>query len=215
LATISTDRAGLWQVGLVYAPGESPFKVRGSTYVGIRDHVNERIPGGMETVAKALPEGPHRAFVTQIFAPASWYDALPIRPVTEVIAKLEGRDWAESVRSRAEELARRDLTVFRRFMFKASSPEKVVDKLQRAALQYFDFGEAEILEVTAGSSKVAYHGVPQPLGSWFLPMLEGYAGVLISTAGGKQVEVKGRLIPKGNKDGMQLVDVRVGMSWLS
>lgn len=197
----------------MYAPGDSPFHVRGSTYIGIRDYVDKRIPGGMETVAKALPEGPHRAFVLQTFAAASWYDAMPIRPITEIIAKLEGRDWAESVRGRAEELARRDLNVFRRFLFKATTPEKVVDKLQRAALQYFDFGEAEILEAAAGSSRVAYHGVPQPLGSWFLPMLEGYATVLISTAGAKQLEIKGRLIPTGAKDGMPLVDVRMTMSW--
>lgn len=197
----------------VYAPGESPFHVRGSTYLGMRDYVKANIAGGMDAVASALPDGPHRGFVRQMFVAVGWYDALPIRPVTEIIAKLERRPWEQSVRARAQDTAIRDLTLVHRVLLAASSPERIVEKLQRAALQYFDFGESEIVEAERGHSKVVLRGVPQPLGPWFLPMLDGYAGTLIARAGGKDPKVTGRLIPRGTKDKIGLVDVHVDMSW--
>lgn len=197
----------------MYAPGESPFHVRGSTYLGMRDYVKAKIPGGMDAVAGALPDGPHREFVRQVFVAVGWYDALPIRPITEIIAKLERRSWEESVRARACDAAIRDLNIVHRVLLAASSPERVVEKLQRAALQYFDFGETEVVENQPGHSKFVLRGVPQPLGSWFLPMLDGYAGTLIARAGGKQPSVTGRLIPRGREGAIGLVDVHVDMSW--
>jgi hypothetical protein len=197
----------------VFAPGESSFHVRGSTYLGMRDYVKAKIPGGMDAVINALPDGPHREFARQIFVAVGWYDALPIRPITEIIAKLERRAWEESVRARAVEVAQRDLNVIHRLLLAASSPERVVEKLQRAALQYFDFGETEITAAERGRSKFVLRDVPQPLGPWFLPMLDGYAGTLISRAGGKDPQIGGRLIPRGRKDGIGLVDVHVDMTW--
>jgi hypothetical protein len=179
----------------------------------MRDYVKAKVPGGMDAVANALPDGPHREFVRQVFLPVAWYDALPIRPITEIIAKLERRPWEDSVRARAQDTAVRDLTLLHRVLLAASSPERVVEKLQRASLRYFDFGETEILEAERGHSKCVMRGVPQPLGSWFLPMLDGYAGTLIARAGGKEPKVGGRLIPRGSKDGIGLVDVHVDMSW--
>ena len=206
-------RARLCEPRGVYAPGESPFHVRGSTYLGMRDHVKANIPGGMDAVAGALPDGPHREFVRQMFVAVGWYDALPIRPITEVIAKLERRPWEQSVRARAQEVAIRDLNIIHRVLLAASSPEKVAEKLQRAALQYFNFGETEIVENQRGHSKFVLRGVPQPLGSWFLPMLDGYAGTLIARAGGKNPTVAGRLIPRGREGRIGLVDVHIDIGW--
>ena len=151
--------------GRVHETGQSPFRVRGSTYVGMRDYAKAHVPGGMAAVAKAMPDGPHRAFVQQIFMAVGWYDALPIRPITEVIARLEGRSWEDSVRTRAQVVAIRDLTVIHRLLLATASPERVAEKLQRAALQYFDFGETTVVEASAGRSKFVLAGVPQPLGS--------------------------------------------------
>jgi hypothetical protein len=198
----------------VHAPGESPFHVRGSTYLGVRDYAKAKLPGDMEAVTEALPGGPHREFARQMFSPAEWYDALPIRPITEIIAKLEGCSWEESVRLQGQETALREFKLLDRVRLRASAPERVVEKLQRATLQDFNFGEAEIIEAERGHSKVVLRGVPQPLGPWFLAMLDGYAGTLISRAGGKLPEIKGRMIPRGREHGLGLVDVHIDMNWM-
>jgi hypothetical protein len=197
----------------VYAPGESPFHVRGSTYLGICEHVKATLPGSMDAVTKAMPEGPHRTFITQAFAAEGWYDALTIRPLTEIIAKLEQRSWEDSLRARAQDHARRETGGFARVRMIATSPEKVVEKLQLGALERFDFGETEIIEAERGHSKVAFHEIPQPLGAWLIASLDGYAGVLITHAGGKQAKLTSRLIPQGRRGNMGLVDVRVDLSW--
>lgn len=195
------------------APGESPFHVRGSAYLDIRAYADAKISGGMTAVAGALPEGPHRAFVMQPFDGQTWYDALPLRPLTEIMAKLEGRDWEASVRARAEDAARRDLGVLGRVRARASTPERMVERLQKVALDRFDFGESECLEAQPGQAKVVFRAVPQPLGSWFLAMMRGYAGVLIIQSGGKQPQIGGRLIPKGRRAEVGLVDVRIELGW--
>jgi hypothetical protein len=206
-------RIELWHGERVYAPGQSPFNVRGSTYLGIREHADANIPGGMAALANALPEGPHRAFVGQVFSPDTWYDALPLRPLTEMLAKLEGRDWEDSVRARAEEAARRELGVLGRVRMLAATPDRSVERLQRLIADSFDFGQPEITEAVAGHARFVVHQVPQPLGSLFLVMLQGQANVLLSAAGGKQVKLGGRLVPVGQRGEIGLVDVRVEIDW--
>lgn len=197
----------------MYAPGESPFHVRGSTYLGINEHVAATLPGGIAAVTKAMPEGPHRSFITQAFTADGWYDALTIRPLTEVIAKLEKLGWEDSLRARAQEFARRETGGLNRVRMIASSPEKVVEKLQLGALDRFDFGKAEIVEAGKGHSKAAFHEVPQPIAAWLVATLDGYSNVMISHAGGKQPQITSRLIPTGRRGNMGLVDVRVDISW--
>ena len=43
--------------------------------------------------------------------------------------------------------------------------------------------------------------------------MAGYAGVLVERAGGRELEVGGRLIPKGRRDAIGLVEVRVNLTW--
>jgi hypothetical protein len=188
--------------------------VRGSTYLGVCEHANAKIPGGISAVASALPEGPHRAFAGQAFSPDGWYDALPLRPITEVLAKLEGRGWEDSIRARAEDTARRELGVLGRVRMLAPSPDRAVERLQRLIGETFDFGQVESTEAGAGHSRFAVHQVPQPLGSLLLVTLHGYASVLLSNAGSKQIKLGGRLVPTGARGEIGLVDVRVELDWV-
>jgi hypothetical protein len=205
-------RAELWHREQVYAPGQSPFHVRGSAYLGVREHADTKLAGGMATLVRALPEGPHRAFASQSFTPEGWYDALPIRPITELLAKLEGRDWEASVRERAEQLAARELGLLGRVRI-LGGPDKVIEKLVRLAAESFDFGQAEIAESSNSRVRVVLHQVPQPLGSWVLVSLQGHATVMLGKAGARQVEAGGRLIPTGRRDDMGLVEVRLELGW--
>ena len=172
-----------------------------------------RCPNGVQSMQSALPPGPLLDFFNQSFAPKQWYDALPIRPLTELVAKLERRTWEDSIHARARDFAQREAGLMRRVRMRVSSPEKIVEELERAALDNFNFGQSELVEVGPGLAKVAFHEVPQPLGSWFMPTMAGYAGVLIEKAGGSQPQCGGRLIPKGRRDKIGLVDVRINLSW--
>lgn len=197
----------------MYTPGESPFHVRGSTYLHVREYAVGTVPGGMEAVAAALP-GAHRDFVVQAFTADDWYDALPLRPLTERMATLEGRSWEESVRARAEAKARRDYGgLGGRLRRVGNSPDKVLEKFQHTALGAFNFGQAELVPPEGSRVRLVFHEIPQPLGSWFLAMMRGYAVVMLDSAGGRDPKIGGRLIPKGRRANLGLVDVRMDLDW--
>jgi len=45
-----------------FAPGESPFHVKGVVYLGLREYFAEQIPGGIEAVSKELHDEALRTF---------------------------------------------------------------------------------------------------------------------------------------------------------
>ena len=217
----STARSWCGKMNLVLQTEEASFRTRGTVYMGISAYAQSRVEGGMKQVAATLPEGPLRKFSSQMFVAIGWYDALPIRPITEALAKLEGLSWEDSVIQGSMDVARRDLNIFRRVLFKAVSPERVVERLQAASLQYFDFGKTEIIESAEGRSAARFLGVPETLAEWFTRMMRGYASVLIEAAGGSEPQIRGQIEPitdpmivAGSNTGpAKLVNVRVEMQW--
>ena len=195
----------------MYAPGDSPFHARGSTYIAVQEYVQAKLPGGMSSVVAAVPEGPHRDFAMQKFASDAWYDALPLRPITERIAMLEGIDWEASICSHAEHRAQQQLGMLGRMRMR--TPDKALEQLEREGIEGFNFGKSEFVATDQARARLLFHEVPQPLGSWFLANSRGFGQVLLAHAGAKQVVVGGRLIPKGRQDRMGLVDVRVDINW--
>lgn len=193
------------------APGNSPFQVRGSLYLAVRDYVEGHVSGGMNAVVTAFPEGAHRDFAGQGFAAEEWYDALPLRPITEIAARLEGIDWEQAVQAHATHRAQSQLGMLGRM--RVRSPERAIEQFEREMLEGFNFGNTEVVETNQARVRVLFHEVPQPLGSWFMANARGFGLVLLEKAGGKQVAVSGRLIPKGRKANIGLVDVRVDLDW--
>ncbi|MCC6557167.1 MAG: hypothetical protein IT372_29795 [Polyangiaceae bacterium] len=195
-------------------PGTSPFHVRGSTYVGVRSYIDARVPGGLSAVLPHLPDEAHRAFSSQVFLPVSMYDALPLRALTEATALAEGLPYAQSVRGRARIVAQRDITGLYKLFFKAVSPARAAERLQRAALRYFDFGGVEILEKAARRSVVVHGGVPRFLVPWYVPMLEGYTAVVLEVAGGRSPAVRTEPpLRDGERAGIETVSLRIELAW--
>lgn len=186
----------------------------GSAYVTVVEYADTQLQGGMAALVRALPEGPHRAFAGQSFVATNWYDALPIRPITELLAKLEGRDWEATVRERAQRAAQRELGLINRVRMLGSSSDRAIEKLQRITTDSFDFGETELSQAEGARARIVFRNVPQPLGSWVLVSLQAHANVLLTAAGGKQVEAGGRLIPTGRHEQLGLVEVRLDLNWI-
>lgn len=199
---------------LPYKPGTSPFHVRGSTYVGMQKYVAESVPGGFGAVIAHIRDDDLRAFAQQVFLPVAWYDALPIPSIAEAIAEVERRPMADSVRDRGVIIARRDLGSLYKLMLKVVSPNLVMDRLQRASVRYFDFGHADVLPSRPGRSQARISGFPSPLTVWFIPMLEGYASVLLEAAGAGSPRV--RFDPperEGERMGVETVTLTLHISW--
>lgn len=197
-----------------YAPGESPFRVRGSTYLGIREHVDKRLRGGLDALMAHLPSDAHRRFAAQIFLPVGWYDALPIIELTRAVAAVEQAAYADSVRERAVLVAQRDLSGLYKLLLKVVSAELVLERLQRASLRYFDFGRVEVRATGKGRSEGAYREIPAPLAAWFSPMITGYAAEALRAAGASAPRVRfDAPEPDGERFGVPLVALPFAFSW--
>lgn len=195
-------------------PGRSPFHVRGSTYVGIRESIDARLPGGLAAVLVHLPDSAHRDFASQTFLPVTMYDALPIRALTEAIAMVEGVPYSTSVSSRARLVAQRDVAGLYRLLLRAVSPATAAERLQRAALRYFDFGTLSLREQSKGHCVFQQSGWPEILQPWFVAMLEGYAPVVLGAAGAESVAVSAGLPHiDGRRAGLDTVSFPISLSW--
>jgi hypothetical protein len=195
-------------------PGTSPFHVRGSTYVGIREHIDRSVPGGLVAVRAHLPDDAYRAFVSQVFLPVSMYDVLPIVAITEATAFAENIPHAQSVRQRARMVAHRDINGLYKLFFKAVSPATAADRLQRASLRYFDFGKVDILDKGPKRTLIEHSGLPRMLTSWYTPMLEGYTAAVLEMAGARNSRTKWLLPRKdGQREGIETVAMKIELTW--
>lgn len=195
-----------------YAPGTSPFHVKGQSYLGIVGSVGSKY-GSLEPLyAELTPE--LRDFASQVFLPVTWYDALPLTPITQAVARVEGLPHDVSMRARVRGVAERDLGRLYRVVLAVASPEMVVWALQKVALRYFDFGKLEVLTTRRGMSEFVFSEFPEPLFPWFAPMFEGYAPVLLAASGARGIEVKvGAPERQGERHGVPLVASLATLRW--
>ena len=66
---------------LAFAPGTSPFHVKGTLWLGLRTYVQEHVDGGLDRLSEYL-EPSVRSFFSQFFLAAGWFDLFPVLHVT-------------------------------------------------------------------------------------------------------------------------------------
>jgi hypothetical protein len=196
------------------APGHGPFHVRGSTYLGVRQHIDHQVPGGFAAVQALLPDNAHKVFASQVFLPVAMYDVLPLLSLTEATALAEKLPHAQSVRQRARVVAQRDIRGLYKLFFKAVSPATAAERLQRAALRYFDFGNVDILKAEPKRTLLEHKGLPRMMLPWYLPMIDGYTAAVLEMAGARNPVTRTEPSKKdGHREGIDTASVRIELSW--
>jgi hypothetical protein len=182
--------------------------------VGIRDQIDQQVPGGLAAVLAFLPDDALKAFASQVFLPVAMYDVLPLLPMSEAVAMALNIPHAQSVRLRARMLAQRDITGLYKLFFKAVSPATAAERLQRTAMRYFDFGEVNILEKGPNWTLIEHKGLPRIMLPWYIPMIEGYTSVVLEMAGAKNPLARTDSPKKDNfREGIETISIRIELSW--
>jgi hypothetical protein len=196
-----------------FAAGHSPFHVKGHVWQGALEYYDAHVPGGLVALgAKLNPE--LSAFVAQRFLAASWYDALPIAPVSHAAGRLIGIDQAQVLRDRSRWQATRDIRGIYRMLTKLASPEMVATRFGRVLLQYFDFGSSEAEMKKPGVCEIVAKGIPVPLALCIAPIAEGWAVSALEQAGARTVELHADAPRKdGEKGGMDTYAIRIEVRW--
>jgi hypothetical protein len=174
---------------LPFAPGASPFHVKGTVYQGHLEWVARNCPGGIDGMNRAFRDPRLAPFLSQRFLAATRYDLLPAITSAYVVARLARLGFAEFLRLRSRIQAERDLGGIYRLLLKLSSPDTVVSRYAAVLAQYFDFVSATATLVSPGTIVIEQSKIPAMIFNWLGPVIETYIEVLIGRAGGASVKV--------------------------
>jgi hypothetical protein len=196
-----------------HSPGKSPFHVKGHVYRSSIDYYSRVVSGGAALVFGHLDDA-HRAFFDQPFLAGSWYDALPLLPLSHVGAGARGMRHYDAMRERATAQAKQDVEGIYRAILRITSPELVALRVGRVLLQYFDFGHAYAQIVRPGTCEIVQSGVPVSLVELGTPLADGFIVTLVTMAGGRDVHFSAASpMPDGRVEGMATMRVRYDVAW--
>jgi hypothetical protein len=197
-----------------FAPGESPFRVKGGIYLGTLKYFEKEVPGGVAALHAQIEDGKLRAFIEQKFLPSGWYDVLPVAQLIRAEARALNLTVANYLRKRTVFQVEQDIGGIYRFLLAILSPESVATRLPRLLTQIFDHGTTEVRLVEPGWLESTMGGFPALLYDWYSTAFEVYTETALHKAGGKKILALVRPPePEGQKDGVDLIKFRVDARW--
>ena len=195
--------------------GESPFRVKGVLYQGTASFFATKVKGGMAALLHQIEDERLRAFISQRFLAASFYDVLPVHPLIHAEARACNLPLAAYLRQRSEYQAEQDMAGVYKVLLKLASPEAVLARFPRLATQWLNFAKAELIDASAdGVRGFALSGMPAVLAAWYVNGLAVYAQHAVKLAGAKKCQVT--MLPpepEGQAHGVDLVRVRFQVQW--
>jgi hypothetical protein len=199
---------------LPFAPGEAPFRVKGTAYRGHLEYVEQHVPGGVAAMCEAFDDPRHRAFFGQPFLAASLYDVFPLALAGVVCGRLTGQPYLDFVRVRAQAQARSDLGGVYKVLLALASPQAVASRIPRLMGQYFDFGDTTIEQRAPSWIVATRSGLPAPIAPWYAAVSEGYSRVVLAQAGGTEPQLDVVAVePNGRQAGVDLVKLVFDLRW--
>ena len=197
-----------------FAPGASPFRIKGVAYRGHLEYVEANVPGGVPGMLEDLGDPRLREFFQQNFLAASFYDVVPLAIAGIVCGARTGQTFLEFVRTRTQAQARSDVRGVYRVLLALTSAEAVALRIPKLVGQYLDFGDIETKSRSKGLVTGTRTGVPRALAPWYITVSDAYLRVVLSLAGGGDpsfavTEVR----DAGERDGIQLVDFDFAIRW--
>lgn len=164
-------------------PGTSPFRMKGHVYRKLVNEWETAIGGGLRSVLERADDFALYHFGIKGFAPGSWYDVLPIVPLTLAATELLGVPFRTYVKDRAAAHAKADLQGLYRHIVRLSSADELIASLDRLRAQYFDFGRVVALERSELAIEGRAIGIPETFVPWVIAAAEGYLAAAFRLVG--------------------------------
>lgn len=197
-----------------FEPGRSPFRTKGTSYIGLVTRFDRDLPGGFPSVLERIEDPKAAAFLGQSFLASSTYDILPLLDAGQVGARLGGKIYRSFVREGAAYQADRDMSGVYRMLLRIATPGLVVERIPRVLMQYLDFGKMTGALTDEYRYEGMLTGIPKPVCPWIHSVLEGFTPVVMAKAGASATTVMVRPFEaEGSVDDMPIMKARVTVSW--
>jgi len=198
---------------LPFKPGESPFKTKGNAYNSLKAFHATQVPGGVAAVADAL-DPDLRAFYSQTFLAAGWYDFLPMQLLEKVAISIVGLDSATFLRRLGLHVVERDMKGVHKLLLHFTSPEAAIKRFSGVFRQYYNFGASRVVASEPGHSELEQDGMPRISAPVYQGVAAAFAQRLIELAGATNVTVENTPFePCGVEHGLTLVRWRAITRW--
>jgi hypothetical protein len=173
---------------LPFAPGESPFRVKGSICRGCVEYVAEHVKGGLRAVLVELPSDAHRRCYDQPFLASNWYDVFPLDALMQAAARVERMSFESFLQKAFEAQAARDQRGVYKLLLRAIYPELLVKRLPSIGSQLFSFTTSEVKELGPGHWENAISGVPVLLRTVYCESSGAFVSRALRTTGARDLQ---------------------------
>jgi hypothetical protein len=196
-----------------FAPGQSPFQVKGTIWIGVRAYVDQHVTGGSGKLAEVIAPD-YAAFLQQLFVGVGWYDALPMPTISRAIAVQRAVTPADQVRHTAAWHGEQDLKGTYKVLLKQDTPQAICRRFASIYSQLYNFGRVEVLREDDKRVVSCAHGMPEPLAEWWMAATEAYLQPILAQAGARQPRMIFRTpVPDGESHGTRLLRVTSQTLW--
>ena len=198
-----------------FAPGQSPFKIKGNAYRGQHAFVEE-FHGDVAVFAEELGQRtvpPWGEFYTQAFLANRQYDVLPLVVAGIFAAEKARQPYAEWASERARRQATVDKGGVYRMLLRMAPPRTLVTRIPKIFANYINFGQVRSMAVDDGVH-AQFLGVPALIEPWFSAIIGAYmhAVMELSRVEGIRVQMDTKSTP-GLSHGMALCTVSAKVTW--
>jgi hypothetical protein len=196
-------------------PGQSPFQIKGNSYVGALAFYAEHAPGGVGAVLARLAHDPALvAFLRQRFREGALYDVLPMVPLHRAGAETLGRPVAATLEDLSEWQTRRDVNGIYRMLLRLPTPEALMERWARVSSQYFNFVRTEVRRLEPRAYEVSSSGVPEMLLPTYVAVVGAYTRTALLCAGARAPRTVWKApSADGQLDGVPLVRLAREVRW--
>ncbi len=170
-----------------FAPGQSPFKIKGVAYRGHLDYVDKHVPGGNAAVIQQLGDERFDAFFNQPFLAASLYDVFPLAQAGIACGQLCGTSFLGFVAQRTRAQVEIDIRGVYRWLAKLANSQSLAARIPRVIGQYTTFAKGDSVVGDDGRVTTTTTGLPLPIVPWWNTVHQAYTAAAVELAGKAKV----------------------------
>jgi hypothetical protein len=198
-----------------FAPGTSPFRMKGRVFQDAVGHFGRSIPGGLPAFLDAA-DPRYAAFFSQSFLPGSWYDAYPAAYSGYLVARMLGRPFADVTVETLHEQATRNITGVYKVVLKfLVSPLAVAMRMSAITEQLSDFAPVDCEQVSKTEVVIMRSKFPAPLFHWYELVGNTFVEIALKAAGAKNIVLEPIApIRDGTQNGVDLVRFGSRVKWV-
>ena len=197
-----------------FAPGESPFSVKGVMYRETVSFFDREFEGGFQAYRAQMKDPALREFMGQSFLASSLYDVMPVVALIHEEARALAMSPAEYLESRTEWQATRDSAGVYAAFLKFVSPMSIARRLPNLIVQILDFPEFTVTERESNAVAGQFSNVPATLAPWLVQVVEIYCRVIVGRTGGKDVALSlSASREEGRRLGIRMVGFEGRVTW--